>query len=139
MDYLQSKLKNYKKIQNYAAKVIAQDSKFEHVSPILKSLKWLNIENIINFRYCTIVYKCLNNAAPLYLSNLLQNYIPPCHLRSGNLNLLAIPDHSTTIGRRSFSYNGPKLWNDIPLQIREKSTIEILKHHLKQYLFNMQL
>ena len=64
-------IKKLQKIQNYAAKVIAHASKFDHVSPILKSLKWLNIENIITFRYCTIVYKCLNNAAPLYLSNLL--------------------------------------------------------------------
>ena len=93
-------IKKIQKIQNYAAKVIAHASKFDHVSPILKSLKWLNIENIITFRYCTIVYKGLNNAAPLYLSNLLQNYVLPCHLRSSNLNLLAIPDHNTAIERR---------------------------------------
>ena len=57
-------------IQNYAARVITKSSKLSHITPILKQLKWLRVEQFIEFRYTMLIHKCLNNAAPSYLKKL---------------------------------------------------------------------
>ena len=38
-------------------------------------------------------------------------------------------------GDRAFSVAGPKLWNQLPLSIRELSNVDSFKKSLKTYLF----
>lgn len=40
-----------------------------------------------------------------------------------------------TYGDRSFNVAGPKLWNNLPLQIRKSSSIQSFKKELKSHLF----
>ena len=56
-------------------------------------------------------------------------------LRSANQYLLQNPRVSTEFVKRSFSYLAPKIWNNIPLDIRLCSTLPTFKRHLKTYLF----
>ena len=41
-----------------------------------------------------------------------------------------------TYGERSFHVAGPKLWNNLPLQIRKSSSIRSYKKELKSHLFH---
>ena len=41
-----------------------------------------------------------------------------------------------TVGNRSFSVMGPRLWNDIPNEVKECANIETFKIKLKTFLFN---
>ena len=57
-------------------------------------------------------------------------------LRSASQKLLVV--HRTnmkTYGDRAFSIAGPKLWNQLPLSIRELSSVDSFKKSLKTYLF----
>ena len=59
-------------------------------------------------------------------------------LRSASQKLLVV--HRTnmkTYGDRAFSIAGPKLWNQLPLSIRELSSIDSFKKSLKTYLFRL--
>ncbi len=51
-------------VQNAAVKVLKGQCKFNHVTPILKSLHWLPVHH----RIILYVLKSLNNLAPSYLS-----------------------------------------------------------------------
>ena len=42
-----------------------------------------------------------------------------------------------TYGDRAFSVAGPKLWNQLPLSIRELSSVDNFKKSLKTYLFRL--
>ena len=44
----------------------------------------------------------------------------------------------TKFGNRTFSYTGPKLWNALPLDIREEDNIDNFKKKLKQLYLRMQ-
>ncbi len=71
-----------------------------------------------------ITYKALNGLAPQYLSELLSHYSPSRPLHSQNSGHLIIPRISKlTAGGRSFSYLGPKLWNNLPNTVREADTL----------------
>ncbi len=78
-------------VQNAAAKFLKNGRKFDHVTPILRALHWLPVHFRIEFKILLFVFKCLNNLAPNYLSDLLCPYNPSRSLRSSYLNLLTIP------------------------------------------------
>ena len=42
---------------------------------------------------------------------------------------------NTKYGKRTVSYTGPKLWNALPLDIREENNIEKFKQKVKTLLF----
>ena len=42
---------------------------------------------------------------------------------------------NTKYGKRIFTYTGPKLWNALPLEIREENNIEKFKQKVKTLLF----
>ena len=84
----------------------------------------------------TLVYKCLNNKGPRYLAEMLTPYQPVRSLRSAEKALLQERDHPNKLyGERAFATAGPKLWNSLPQDIRQSSSVEIFKSHLKTYLF----
>ena len=67
-DYVLDKLQL---VQNYAARSVAREKKSNHVTPLLKQLHWLPIEYGIKYKIILIVYKCLHEMGPVYLSSLL--------------------------------------------------------------------
>ena len=41
----------------------------------------------------------------------------------------------TTLGARSFSAAAPKLWNELPVELRQATSLNSFKSRLKTYLF----
>ena len=126
------------KLQNYAAKTILNKSLRDHVKPCFIELHWLPVNFRIQYKIATLTFKCLNDLAPVYLSNLLEFYTPSRTLRSSNLHLLTQRAAKyKTLGERSFSVAAPKIWNDLPLDLRQSPSLEIFKRKLKTHLFSM--
>ena len=85
-----------------------------------------------------MVYKCLNGLAPDYLINLFK-YVSETHsyiTQNVSNNNLALPPVSTSLYKRSFSYNRALLSNTLPLPIRNSSSLTTFKSLLSQYLNN---
>ena len=75
--------------------------------------------------------QCLNSKAPVDLAAKLQ-------LESAQNMLL---DSSTfmplsNFGRRAFSYQAPRLWNSLSLELRICTELNTFKAHLKHFLFD---
>ena len=136
--YLPSyELEKLQRLQNTAARLIVRAKKSAHITPVLKSLHWFPVKERIIFNILLVTYKIRHNFAPAYLNELLFNYTPHRLLRSSSLNLLSIPKTKTvTYGDRSFSVIAPKLWNDLPIIIKQCSTVDSFKSRLKAFLFN---
>ena len=81
------------------------------------------------------VYKCLNGQGPEYLTELLEVYIPSRDLRSASKFILVVPRCQTKTGGRSLSISGPTLWNSLPEDIKNDSSIGIFKKTVKNLLF----
>ena len=130
-------LKKLQSIQNFAAKVIKRKKKYDHVTPILFDLHWLPVEQRIIYKICLLCYKALNGCTPSYLSDLIPNYVPNRTLRSSSdQRILSKPKtHYKFYGERSFSFFGPSVWNDLPLDLRYSSSVNTFKKKLKHHLF----
>ena len=78
----EAQLTRLQRVQNSAARLVTRKRKFEHVTPILRSLHCLPIRARIQFKVLSLVFKCLHGNAPAYLSELIKQYQPSRNLRS---------------------------------------------------------
>ena len=59
-------------VQNHAARLITGVRKHDHISPVLKQLHWLPLQQRIQFKVLSFVYKAVHDPnAPLYLQECL--------------------------------------------------------------------
>ena len=124
-------------IQNCAARILMRVRKYDHITPILRSLHWLPITFRSEFKISLITHQCLYGNAPSYLKELLKRKPETRNLRSSNTNLLLTPDTNLrTMGDRAFSYSAPSLWNALPVHLRAPQSTDIFKNGLKTHLFN---
>ena len=123
--------------QNTAARIITRTRKFAPITPVLTHLHWLPVRLRIDYKILLLTFKAIHNQTPAYISDLLQPYIPTRTLRSSTKKLLTSTTYKTiTYGGRAFSYAAPKLWNVLPLDIRESPNLETFKRKLKTHLFS---
>jgi len=127
------------RVQNTAARIVTRASKHDSATAILKDLHWLPITARIEYKICSMTWKALNGRAPAYISDLLTPYTAARTLRSSNQALLSVPRCRLNYGERAFSVAAPKLWNDLPVSIRELKHYDTFKAKLKTYLFNIHL
>lgn len=130
-----SQVRRLQLVQNNAARLVLQKKRSCHVSPLLQQLHWLPIKYRIQYKVLLLVYKCLHNSGPAYLSALLQ--LPTTQRLRSSLLLIQPRPARTKYGERAFSWVAPQLWNTLPVKIRLASTTSHFKSLLKTHLFNM--
>ena len=122
-----------------AARLVMRKRKFDPISEdIRNTLHWLLVRQRIEFKLGILAFKYLHGDAPSYLiESLSQVAVNPAlqaH-RSTTRGDLVVP-RTVKMGPRSFCVSGPKLWNSLPLEIRNhQHTLETFKAKLKTYLF----
>lgn len=125
-----SNLNKLQRLQNDAMRVLLQLGSREPIALHIHNHHWLTIKKRIYYKHLTIVFKCLNNVAPVHLQNKLQIRCPlNMTLDINNFR----PD--TSFGRKSFSYLAPRLWNPLPRNLRVETSISTFKGLLKTFLF----
>ena len=135
-----SQIGRLQRVQNTCARLICGCSKFSRITPFLRDLHWLPVRQRILFKILLIVYKALIGQAPNYIVELVKLKL---HQHTHNLRssqdtlLLQTPSCKTkiTLGDRAFACAAPKLWNELPLEIRKSPSVDIFKSNLKTHLF----
>ena len=127
----QSLTQLFQKVQNTAARITLKAPRVEYTSPLICSLHWLPVQQRIKRTVCHICYASLTGTSPKYMSELVNVYTPSRCLRSlSDSRTLTVPCVRTnTYGQRSFAYQGPATWNDLPFDLRHKdsqSTFKVL-------------
>ena len=131
-----SEISKLQSVQNSAARLVMRTKKNDHITPVLRSLHWLPIRARIDFKVLVLVFKALHNQAPDYIAELISKYNPIRSLRSSDQLLLNVPPVKTkTYGDRCFSVYSSRLWNTLPLRVKQSETLGIFKSQLKTYLF----
>ena len=132
-----SQINRLQVIQNNAARLISKTKKRDHITPILKELHWLPVKERITYKLCVLCHKCINNTAPTYLSTEIKLYTPARSLRSSaDTTILQTKDNNYKFyGKRSFTYLGPRVWNELPKHLRDITSVDSFKGQLKHHLF----
>ena len=129
-------LNRFQLLQNRAARVLTFTPKYAHISNVLESLHWLPVSFRIEYKILFLCFKAQHDLAPGYLKDLLVPYVPSRRLRSSDKALLSTKkSRLVTFGDRSFEVAAPRLWNALPIDLRECDSVDIFKKHLKTHLF----
>ena len=128
-------LDKIQKSQNRAARIITQSNYHTSARNLLEELGWDNVSTRWKKQKAILMFKTLNNRAPEYLRNLFTDRNLHYSLRDtcGKLNL---PRPRTDYMKRSFSYCGAHLWNNLPESIRTIKSFKIFKKAIQNYYRN---
>ena len=102
-------------VQNFAARIVSDTKKYDHVSPVLKRLRWLPVKkNNLYFRDAVMAFKCMTEMPPEYLGNIFISRDNISGRATRSSQQLNIPLFKTHTGQRSFSYRIVNIWNNLP-------------------------
>ncbi len=133
-------IKPLQMIQNAAARLVFNEPKRAHVTPLFVSLHWLPVAARIQFKTLMLAYRTTTGSAPTYFHSLLRIYIPSRSLRSASERRLVVPSQRGSKSlSRTFSFTVPGRWNDLPTPIRNAGSLSIFKQQLKTHLFQLYL
>ena len=107
---------------------------------IFSSENRLPIRYRIHFKILLLTFKCLHGLAPKYLSDLLTVSEPSRYNLRNHMGMLltrASVKFKVTLGDRAFKSSAPKLWNSLPLSIRNIQSLNKFKAQIKTYLFKL--
>ena len=138
--YLPNKqIKKLQRLMNAAVRFIFNLKKSDRVSitSLSKTCHFLPVQSRIDFKIALIVYRCLNNSAPVYLQELLElkNSLPSLRVFEDK-TILKTPDlYQQNYKNRKFSIAAPRVWNKLPRGIRESNSLAVFKVKLKTHYF----
>ncbi len=92
-------------IQNAAARLVFNEPKRAHITPLFVSLHWLPVAARIQFKTLMLAYRTTTGSAPSYFHSLITTYIPSRGLRSVSERRLVVPSQRGTNSlSRTFSF-----------------------------------
>ena len=130
-------------IQNSAARIVTNSSKYTRITPVLRKLHWLPIQFRSEFKLATLVYKFILTGFPKYFAPHLSTYHTTYNTRHSQsvASFLNVPKFQPTIHKStgqfgfSFDFDAPTVWNSLAKDIRASSTIASFRKKLKTYLY----
>jgi len=134
----EKQLDRIQSIQNATVRLVDCSRRRDHITPQLLSLHWLPIRFRIQFEVATLVYRCINGIAPVYLSELVNLHVPGRSGLRSECDVLKLIVHRCRLkryGERSFLVSVPVIWNALPLPLRSCTSLLIFRKNLKTYLF----
>ncbi len=142
LDLSEDQLNKLERLQNFAIRFIFGLRKYDHVSEYRAELKWLPIRFRRNAHILSVLYNILfNPSTPKYLTTRLE-FLCDTHarfLRSSENLKLKMPKHGTKFLDRSFSVRAVRLWNDLPLNVRQAKSLASFKKLVKEHFMSLTL
>ena len=137
-------------IENAAARLITGARWRDHISPVLPQLHWLPVRQRVQFKLAVLVFKALHGQAPRCLTDDSQlvaaagrRQLQRCCGRKmcSSAGIIfptcLVPRTRTCLGDRAFGFAGPRLWNALPISLRQPHlSLGQFRRALKTHLFD---
>ena len=131
-------LSRLQRIQHTAARITARTRRSDHITPVLIDLHCLPVCRRIEYKILMHTYRALHEQSPVYMKDMIHRYASTMALRSSDSSSLVVPRTKTVqYGDRSFRSAGPKLWNDLPQELRHSKSLSTFRRSLKTHLFRI--
>ena len=132
-------IENVLVIQKRIMKVITLNEISVHSTPIFNSLQILRLNDVFQLQPASFIYECVNNLSSSYFRNYF-TAISPTHSigtrQSKRGDLFVERKNTTQYGIRSIHFSGARLWNSLPLTIRESPSLPNFRDKLKSHFLS---
>ena len=110
----------------------------ERIPSVLMDLYWLPVKARIEFKICLLTYKALKHHVPRYLYDCLRPYELGTVMnvrRLDDQHRLLEPRSSDGLSDRAFASCAPRLYNKLPVNLKDADCETAFKKQLKTHLY----
>ena len=120
------------KLQNRAARIVTNSSFGAPSRPLIESLGWKTVRELVDQDSRLMVYKSINGLAPQCMSDLFtrNSACSSRNLRNTKTDL-RLPRKTSANGQKCFSYRGAKLWNNLSAEIKQAPSFAVFKQNIQ--------
>lgn len=130
-------LSSIQHLQNMAIRIITNSPFQSNACTLLLNNSILPISGLFKYHSCILFFKLLHNRLPyVYIDGRLRTN-NNCTRFAHNLNFL-LPRCNTNYGKMASSFSSLKIWNDLPLQLKQLTSLNTFRHELKLYILCKQ-
>lgn len=135
LDLREELLDKLERLQNVCIRYIFGLRKYDHVSQFRSQLQWLHIRRRRDVHILSLLFNVLFTPTfPPYLS---ERFSFMAHgsghrLRSSTNLSLAFPLNKSRVYSQSFTVHSVRLWNELPLSVRQSPSVASLREKLKK-------
>ena len=133
-----SQHKKLRRILNRSVRLIKGLSPYDRVTPSMIELHLLPIRARIEYKVSVLTFQALKMGKPEYIRRLLSEFSTGSNLvlrHNTEINRLNEPRHNLSLGARAFKMSAPRVFNRLPIQVRDCNTCDSFKKKLKTHLF----
>jgi len=116
------------RLQNRAAHIIQRTATTEES---FRMLGWVDLETQRKAHKCILVFTCLNELVPPYLSDYFIRNRTFHTYKTRQRNDIHLPNPKLTLGKNTFRFLGAVLFNNLPTSIKEATSLSIFKNFLR--------
>lgn len=116
--------------QNRVMSVILQCNRYTKVERMLQALQFMSVRQRLYYNVCTFIFKIINGMLPQQLSNKLVLVGG----RTRQAENIIIQFRKTRSAQKSLFYEGIKMYNAMPAEIRQCDRLLIFKRKLKEFI-----
>jgi len=121
-------------LQTRAARLISGSGPRTSRNPMFKELGWLSLQSRRDFHKSVMVYKCRYGLAPDYLNDRFSTNDSNHSHNTRNASQLRATKTRTAYYQRSFTVSGQQLFNNLPRNIQNCSTLPSFKSALYSHM-----
>ena len=101
------------KVFNFGARVISGRKKFDHISDVLKDLRWLNAREYFDYHDLCLMHRLIETGEPKSLAACFHFNRDRVDRETRQSSHLSLPRPRTSHVKRSFVYRGSQLFNNV--------------------------
>ena len=135
-------IKKRQAFQNFACRIITKTNKFEYVTPALREIKGLPVNEHLHYRDTVMTLRCMKGLVPTYLCESLRRRKFIHYHNTRNRESLDIPPSKTKSGQRRFLHRAVNIWNNLDKDFKQlplTSSKRKLKTYMLENYFNWPL
>ena len=102
-----------------------------------EKINWLPVSNRVNQCLAVTAYNFRNNNSPKYMNDIYSMKTFPAFNTRRSAESLVEPYYKKEISRKSISYLGSRIWNNLNKDLKASPSTNSFKHALKKDFFKL--
>lgn len=130
----ETQLNRLQKAQNRAMRVILQCDRYTRIECMLNALQFMNIRQRLYYNLCILIFRMLKCMSTDHFKNMLEVVGNISERQTRQAGDIMMQYRRTRSTQKSIFYEGIKMYNGLPIEIKRCDRIELFKRRLKQYI-----
>jgi len=129
----ETRLGRLQRAQNRAMRVMLHCDRHTKTKHMLQALQFMSVRQRLCYSVCIFIYKILNDVLPVSLRNKIEIAGSESQRRTKRAGNIVLELRKTRNAQKSVFSEGAKMYDSLPLRIKQYDRLKIFKRELKEY------